>query len=168
MAERRRALRFSLIDAGGIRLQADDLERESPDFRLKPEATGRNGSRASHFALRVSRLARARANAATTISHRAETQSRHGVQREGRGAVCPRGHTGGGRFLSYRGCNVRAHAQLDQPSRGSAPVDPYSPYSPCNPWLKIGLATRPPRKARLREHFGTALRYPSLTSVLRF
>ena len=57
----------------------------------------------------------------------------HTVQRAGRTAG-PRGHTGGGRFLSCRGCDVRAHAQLDEPSPRKGSVDP---CSPCNPWLAI-------------------------------
>jgi hypothetical protein len=135
-------------------------------------------ARASHFAPRTSRLAsRVSRERELTQPRRSHTEK----HREGRAAVCPRcraarglrrrdgrtagprGHTGGGRFLSCRGCKVRAHAQLDHPSRGSAPVDP---CSPCNPWLRIGLPAV--RRGGRTPQRSDALRLPSLPSLLRF
>jgi hypothetical protein len=141
----------------------------------KPIPAERLPPRASRLASRVSR------ERALTQPRRSHTEeNRHGVHREGRGTVYPRGRAArGGRRRDGRvratgrstvartrtsltpsrgpaerpapadtrvaaassvvvAATCRAHAQLDHPSRGSAPVDPCSPG---NPWLKLGLAT---------------------------
>ena len=101
---------------------------ESPDFRLpstrlrslrpgKLEATGRNGSR---LALRVSRLAsRASARCRSHDDLTRRNTERHGLHREGRGAVCrgaalPRTH--GWRPLPQLSWLPRSRARSARPT----------------------------------------------------